>query len=515
MAEHEHVHGHSTEFGAVPQLSHDHGHEHAPGHAHEHEHGHEHEHEAPEKGEQKVTVEDVGPARKCLTIEVPAERIAKKIESGYTRLRDEAILPGFRRGRAPQRLIEKRFGDSIRDDTRTQLLTECYEQAIEELKLQVLGEPQVKDLETLKLPAEGPLVYKVEVEVPPTFELPELTGIEVKRPVTVVNDQAIEAEVESLRERLGTQADVTDAVVQEGDVLICDVRVLQGTNASPVAGGDDELLHLPEAPVWVSGASQNYRGVIAGLIVEDAGRQLAGKRVGEALSVSLTGPTNHENEKVRNQPVTVIVRIDKVQRLEPAPLDTLPARLGVENQQQLRQSLAQMLEQRGRIEQKNDMHRQVTDYLMQKVPMELPAGISGRQTERVLQRQAMELAYRGVPQEKIEEKIAESRAASEEQARTQLKLFFLLDQAAKKLAIEVSEAEVNGAITVLATQQGRRPEKLRQQMARNGQIEQVYLQVRENKTLDKILESAKVVDASADSPAAPAAEPVKPADPKA
>ena len=304
MAEHEHVHGHSSEFGAVPQLSHDHGHghEHAPGQAHEHEHGHEHE-EAPEKGEQKVTVEDVGPARKCLTIEVPAERIAKKIESGYTRLRDEAVLPGFRRGRAPQRLIEKRFGDSIRDDTRSQLLAECYEQAIEELKLQVLGEPEVKDADKIKLPDSGPLEFKVEVEVPPTFDLPDLTGIEIRRPVMAVNDQAIDAEVERLRERLGTQATLVDAVAQEADVLLCDVRVLKGANASPLASGDDELLHLPESPVWVSGASQNFRGVIAGLLVEDAGRQLAGKRVGEILSVSLTGPTNHESERVRNQPV--------------------------------------------------------------------------------------------------------------------------------------------------------------------------------------------------------------------
>src|SRR5690606_28825830 len=101
--------------------------------------------EAEERGEQTVTVEDIGPARKSLTIEVPAERIAKKIESSYEKLRMEAAVPGFRRGRAPQRLLQKRFGDSVLDDVKVQLLSECYTQAVEDHKLEVIGQPDIKD----------------------------------------------------------------------------------------------------------------------------------------------------------------------------------------------------------------------------------------------------------------------------------------------------------------------------------------------------------------------------------
>ncbi len=88
-----------------------------------------------ERGEQTVTVEDIGPARKSLTIEVPAERIAAKIEESYSQLQTDAQVPGFRRGRAPMRLLEKRFGSSVRDDVKGQLLSECYSQAIEEQDL--------------------------------------------------------------------------------------------------------------------------------------------------------------------------------------------------------------------------------------------------------------------------------------------------------------------------------------------------------------------------------------------
>ena len=510
MAEHEHVHGHSADFGAqATGHAHEHGHGpgQVPGHMHTHEHDHEHEEAAPEKGAQKVTVEDVGPARKCLTIEVPPERIAKKLETGFEKLADDAVLPGFRKGRAPMRLIEKRFGTSMRDDTRAQLLSECYHQAIEELKLDVLGEPEVKDLDKIKLPDSGSLVFKVEVEVSPTFELPELTGIEVQRPAVEVNDQAVGTEMERLREHFAVAVAVTDAAVQADDHLTCDVRILKGTNASPVASGDDELMHLPETPVLVTGEKRGYKGVIAGLIVEDAGRLLAGKRIGDIINVSMTGPKGHENERIRDQAVTLIARIDKIERFTPAATETLPERLGVASLDELKQRIRLMIEERAKAEQQDALRRQVCDYLMEKVKMDLPAGLSGRQAARLLQRQAMEMAYRGVPEEKIEEQIAELRTVSEEQARTQLKLFFLLDQAAKKLGIEVSEAEVNGTIASLAVQRGRRPEKLRQEMQRNGQLEQVYLQVRENKTLEKILESAKIVDQGAAAAPAAAAAP--------
>jgi trigger factor len=103
-----------------------------------------------------------------------------------------------------------------------------------------------------------------------------------------------------------------------------------------------------------------------------------------------------------------------------------------------------------------------------------------------------------VPEEEVRAKIADMRSESEEQAARQLKQFFILDKASKELEIDVDEQELNGRIAMMAMQQGRRPDKLRQEMAKQGQIEQLYLQLREQKTLDKILESAKVTEVEGD-----------------
>ena len=129
----------------------------------------------------EVSLEDIGPARKCLTIDIPAQRITDKIESNYSKLLTDATLPGFRKGRAPRQLLEKRFGSTVREDTRNQLLGECYDQAIKDHDLDVIGEPDIKDIDEIKLPEDGALSFKVEVEVSPKVELPDLTKIEVKK----------------------------------------------------------------------------------------------------------------------------------------------------------------------------------------------------------------------------------------------------------------------------------------------------------------------------------------------
>jgi trigger factor len=393
------------------------------------------------------------------------------------------------------RLLQKRFGSSIRDEVKGQLISECYSQAIEDQKLQVVGEPEVKDIENLKLPESGPLKFEVEVEVIPQFELPPLEGVEVIKPPVGVTDQDVDQEIERLRERFGKMDHAAaDSPVKEDDYLMSDVRILTGQNANPQAGDEAQIAHQPATYIHVAGKATEYKGHVAGIIVENLGQHLVGKKVGEVILISMNGPSGHENEKIKDQPITIVVRVDRIERMELAAVDALPGHLGLETMEQLKEQIREALQQRQEREQRSAMHEQVRNYLVGKVTVELPEKLSGRQAARLLQRQAMELAYRGVPEEEIEQKIAEARAGSEEAARQGLKVYFVLDQVAKKLDIDVSEGELNGLIAMLARQQNRRPEKLRQEMVRSGRLEQLYLQLREQKTLDKVLETAKVTE---------------------
>ena len=185
-----------------------------------------------------------------------------------------------------------------------------------------------------------------------------------------------------------------------------------------------------------------------------------------------------------------MLKVNRIERVEPAAIDTLPTRFGLDSVDELKQRVRESVQQRKERQRTQDQHQQLCNQLLERVPMELPKGLSSRQTIRVLRRKAMELAYAGTPEKEIEQRIAEMRTGSEEEAQRQLKLFFILDKAAETLKIEVTDGEVNGRIAMIAMQQGRRPEKLRQQMSRSGELDQIYLQLREQKTLDAILEKA-------------------------
>jgi trigger factor len=443
------------------------------------------------KPEQKVKVEDAGPALKRISIELPESRIKEKIESMYVELRDDAVLPGFRRGRAPRRLLEKRFKSSMSGQLKSQLLSESYTQAIEDEGLDVIGEPDVKDIDKLEVPEKGAMKYVVEVEVAPKVELPAFDKINVNKPVFEVTDADVDAEIEPYRERFGKPKTIEDGKSEEGDYLSTDVTVLAGEDAKDDA---EKLLEAPDTYVLVTGKKRDYKGHVAGIVVDDLGKLMKGKKPGDTETISMTGPAGHENEKIKGQPITIKIAIKKIERIDPAPIEDLPGLMGVESVDDLKARIKQMLEQRHEQNQRADMHKQVADYLTEHVELELPKGVTGRQTARVLQRQQMELAYRGVPEDEIAQKIAEMREGSEEEAIRQLKLFFILDQAAKDLEVEVQENEINGRIAMMAYQQGRRPEKLRQEMHKRGQIEQLYLQVREQKVMDQIIEKASVTE---------------------
>ena len=441
--------------------------------------------------EQTVKIEEAGPGLKRLTVELPESRIKDKIEESYVTLRDDAVLPGFRRGRAPRRLLEKRFAESIQGDVKNQLLSESYTQAIEDADLDVIGEPDVKDIEKLEVPESGPLSYTVEVEVTPEFELPAFDGLKVTTESSEVTDDDVTKEIEELRERNGQMTVVDDATIGEGDYVESNVKILVGKDAK-----DDAEVAFEQAGAYtlVHGEDKEFKGHVAGILIGDLGKQLAGKKPGETLSVSMDGPDGHENEKIKGSPITVKLDITKVHRLAPAEVADLLPRFGMENEDELNERVKTMLEQRNEQTQQAESHKQLTEQLVDGTTLELPEGLKSRQIERALQRERMQMMYQGTSAEEVEAKLAETRTQGEEAAVKQLKTFFVLDKAAKSLEIEVTENEINGRIAMMAMQQQRRPEKLRSEMRNRGELEQLYLSIREQKTLDAILEKASVTE---------------------
>jgi trigger factor len=428
--------------------------------------------------EYPVRIEDAGPGAKKVSIDIPRDRIEAKMVEQFKELRQQAAIHGFRPGHAPQKLIERRFAPDVKEQVRRTLISESYEQAVEKNKLQVIGEPEFDDPEKIQLPDEGDFTYSFQVEVQPEFTIPEISTLKVRRPKIQINDENIDQAMSNLREQQGTLVPVEDRGVEAKDYLTADVHVKVDGN---VVGHqhDAQIVARP--------------GRIGGIQVEDLDKQLEGLKVGEKKTLNLKAPETHPSEAIRGKDVEVEIELKDLKRLELAEVTPeFLTDLGFENEQGLRDALRQQMEEKITYDVQQAMREQVNQFLLNNVQLDLPSKLSDRQADRVVSRRAMDLMMRGIPREQVEANVERLRHGAKDEAARELKLFFILQKIANDMNVEVDEAELNGRIAMLAAQRGRRPEKMKQEMAKDGTLANMYVQMREQKAIDRLLEQAQV-----------------------
>jgi trigger factor len=425
-----------------------------------------------------IRIEDAGPGTKKVSVEIPRQRIDTEMEKQFKEIRQQAAIPGFRPGHAPQKLIQKRFSSDVKEQVRRSLISESYEQAVEKNKLQVIGEPEFDDPDAIKLPEEGPLSYSFTVEVQPEFTLPDVSNLKVRKPKIEIKDENVDQAMQNLREQQGTLVPVEDRGVQDGDYLTADVHVKVDGNV--VAHEHDTQL--------VSRA-----GKLVGIAVDDVPQQLAGMKPGATRTINTHAPDTHPSETLRGKDVQIEITLKDIKHLELAELNqAFLEDLGFDNEQELRDALREQMEQKIHDDIQQAMRDQVTRYLLENTGFELPERLSTKQADRVVSRRAVNLMMRGVPREQVESNIERLRGGAQEEAVRELKLFFILQKLAEQQGVDVDEAELNGRIALLAAQQDDRPERLKQEMAKDGTLLNMYVQMREEKAIDKVLSHAQV-----------------------
>ena len=433
-----------------------------------------------------IKVEDVGPCRKRISVEIPAESVNDQMEMAFGSVAQEVTIPGFRKGHAPRRLVEKRFGSYVKDETRSRLVSQAYEEAVKENELKVLGQPPAEVFETIEVEAGKPVSFEVEVEVMPEFDLPELKGIKVLKPDSTLPDGLVDDEIKKIAINEGSLDEREDS--DRGDYLTGNA-VMTDSDGTEHYNIEGAVVQIPE---------EGDEGMILGVIVPDFAKQIGTPKEGEKVSISLTGPENHEVEAIRGKDLTIEYEVTKVYRIVPAVVGDLVSKYGFNDEEQLREMVTNQLQQRAEVQQQAVMRQQISRHLAENVEFDLPEGLTSQQAARNLERQRMELMYRGVNPADIEQRMAELRSTSTENARSELKQFFILNKAAEELSVQVQEQEINARIMQMAMQQGKRPEQLIEELRRGNQAQTLVQQVREHKTIDQILSDAEVEEVSAD-----------------
>jgi len=448
-----------------------------------------------------VEKQEIGSLRLKLTVTVPKETVDERMDEQFAELKRDAAIPGFRKGHAPMKLVEKRFASDVGEQLKSQLLSSAYLAAVEKEDLKPLGDPlfwtKVKGakagdadaekllpldeaLDHFKLPRDVALTFSCEMELRPEFELPELQKIPVERPKMSVGDDDVERTIRNMRMSHGTFEPVEKGGVKEDDMLIVDAKLAVGDNV------------LFEEDNYDIAARDIY---VKGVRLEGLGAAVAGKKAGDTATLDATVPDDDDNAELRGKTAKFECTIKEIKRLKLPPIDeAFLSTFGVEDEQELRDAIRSNLEARLDESISERMREQIGDYLVANTKMEVPESLSQRQTDRSVHRRMIEMYQIGVPQSEIEKAADEMRASAHDQTIRDLKLFFILEKIAEEHDVHVGEEEINGAIAMMARQANMRFDRMRDELSKDNRLMTLYLQIRDKRILTKLLEDAEITD---------------------
>ncbi|MDG2201067.1 MAG: trigger factor [Phycisphaerales bacterium] len=441
-----------------------------------------------ESSQYQVVVEDAGPARKRITVTVPSDVVDAQLSNQMATISGNVNLPGFRKGKVPRSVIEKRFGDAARDETRTELVREGLKEAIESHNLEMLQQPEPTEDSVPVIESGTDFSFTVEMDVVPEFDLPDFAGIEIIRPTLEVEKEHLDEEIERQCLRNGKGETLEDGFLP-GDRLLGRATCTRKGEDESFFTNEQTLIVLPDA---------GERGEVLGLMIDDVNAIFASRSVGDVVPITIDVPEHYEREDIRGKTVNVEFQVHVAERIEPCSIEELVEAYQLPSADVLREQVQLALEQRRDEEQSIVLRDQAREKVVEQMTVPIPENLSAAQVSNHLDRVRLGLLERGEDEQAIETKVAEAREDTEKMANDGIKLMFLHQRLIKQYNINVNEQEVNQQIVKLAMNRGVRPDELRSRLAQNNQLGQIGTQLLENKAADAMAQQMKIVDMDAE-----------------
>lgn len=441
-----------------------------------------------------VTVENLAPCKKLMRVEVEAQKVDETFDTVTKSFQREAVLPGFRAGRAPRDMVVRKYEKDILDEVKRKLISDSYRAAVSDKKLDVLGNP---DIEEIQFSRGQPLQFAATVETAPEFELPEYKGLQVKIEARSVSDQDVEVAIKTLRDREVNFSTVQRAA-QTGDIAVvnytgtCEGKPI--TEIAPTAAGLTEKQNF-----WVEIQPNSF--------IPGFADQLVGASAGDKRAVQVDFPADFVTPQLAGKKGEYQVEIVEVKETVLPPLDDAFAKkYNAETFDQLKQGVRKDLENELQFQKNKNTRNAVIRALMDRVQFDLPETAVAQETRNVVYNLVQENAKRGVSRDIIEQQKEQIYSAAATSAKDRVKVAFLLQRIAEKEDIKVSQEEIAARIQSLAAMYQIPPDKFaRDLQKRNGLIE-IYDQIMNEKVLTFLEENAKIEEvppqpASASNPA--------------
>lgn len=428
----------------------------------------------------KAEIEEVGPCKLKIRVEVGVDKVRERIEEKYRDLNDAVSLPGFRKGHTPRNLLERKFGKAILDDLKMEMVNDSFAEIREEKNLEPVALPDV-DSEKLQVNDGEPFRFEMTLEVRPKIELKPYTGLPVTRAKVEVAETDVDQVLEDLREGRAELIPVTDEA-REQDQLIGDTTLL--VDGQEIDRGENNSFFLNEGLTF------------QGVPLKEFHRRFAGAKPGQTIEQEIELPAGFWKKEVAGKKAVVRIQIKGLKRKKLPEIDEAFAKaFDMDSLAELRESITKRVRRDKEEAARTHMANHLVDQILQTNEFPLPEGLIESGTEEAIRRLQLSLMLQGIPEEEATKRAEESKGESRTEMAKTLRRHFVLEQIAQKERIFVTEDQIQERINQMATQHGRWPHEMKNHLEEQELLPQLRRQMREELVLQFLLDKAVVEEA--------------------
>ena len=412
-----------------------------------------------------------------LVIESTAEEFEAGLNTAYNKNKSKISLPGFRKGKAPRKMIEKMYGAEVfYEDAANSIIPDAYAKAADECGLELVSQPKIN---VTQLEAGKPFIFEAVVATKPEVELGQYKGVEVTKADTEATDADVEEELKRVQEQNSRTVAVTDRAVKDGDNTVIDFEGFVDGVAFEGGKGENHPLEI---------GSHSF--------IDTFEDQLVGHNAGDEVEVNVTFPEKYQAADLAGKPAVFKVKINEIKTKElPELNDEFASEVSeFDTLAEYKEDLRKHLE----VEKENEAKRTKEDEAIKKIidksTMEIPEAMIDTQCENMVNEFAQRIAQSGLSMEQYMQFSGMTIDGLKEQVRpeaeTRIKSSLVLEQIAKDENIEVSEDEINAEIEKMAAQYGMEADKLKEYLGEDEK-ESIKRDLSVTKAVDLIMENVK------------------------
>jgi len=432
----------------------------------------------------ELTVEAAGPCRKRVKVTIPPARVSEEFDKSLRQWTRSVPIPGFRQGKAPQSLIEKRYGNQVAVEVKQALLDAALTKAFKDTELAPISDPEL-DADSLEVARDTALDFDFTVFVKPEFELPALDGITVEAPPAEPTREQVDGAIERFRRRRATLRP-SDGPVESGDVVTLS---LAGT-----ADGEEHVNH--EEIEYEVGSR-----FVGDLVTDDLHEALIGKEAGASVTAKGIAAPWQESHPLAGVELVLTAEVLDLKRPDLPELDDAFAKeFDYDTVDDFVEAVRAELRRANESQRDEYIENKALLKLVEQTDLELPEDLIERELDELARRAATDLQMEGKPEEEIAKRVVDVREQRREESIRELKAWFIVDKIVEKERIIVPESEVREAVAQIAQYNQQSPEAMYEALRDAERLSRLRNQLREKKARAKLRKRVQVTDVEAGEP---------------